>query len=73
MFRAVSVTDAADGGLVLGADVEFARIENLRDVQMDPLGRGLLVLRLLPGTGSVTELEMVRGWFREVEELLPGQ
>ncbi len=69
----VSVMDAADGGLVLGADAELAKIEGLHDVHMDPLGRGLLVLRQVQGTGRVTELEMVRGWFQEVEELLPGQ
>jgi len=73
VFRVVSVIDAADGGLVLSDDVEFARIEGMHDVHIDPLGQGLLVLRQVPGTGSVTELEMVRGWFQEVEELLPTQ
>lgn len=37
-----------------------------------PLGRGLLVLRDLAGTGIVTELEMVRGWFTEVQQTLAG-
>jgi hypothetical protein len=73
VFRMVSVSDTANGGLALGDDVEFARFAGLRDVHLDPLGRGLLVLRQVPENGIVTELEMVRGWFQEVAELLPEQ
>jgi serine/threonine-protein kinase len=73
VFRRVSVTDAADGGVVLGNDVEFARVEGLRGVRIDPLGRGLLLLRQVPGTGTVKDVQLVRGWYQEVEELLPGR
>jgi serine/threonine-protein kinase len=69
-IRVVPVTDTADG-LEVGGERELARIRNYRMMSVDPLGRGLIVVRQKEGTGTVTELQLVQGWFEEVRELLP--
>ena len=72
VLRSVSVEDDGSGGLTFGAEETIADIAGFRSLRVDPLGRGLLVMRDVAGTGRVTELEMVRGWFEEVKEALPG-
>ena len=72
LIRSLAVVDDDEGSLAFRRDEELATVDGLRSVRRDPLGRGLLVLRDLAGTGIVTELEMVRGWFTEVQQTLAG-
>jgi serine/threonine-protein kinase len=71
-IRVVAITDTADG-IEVGAERELAQIQDYRTMCVDPLGRGLVVVRQKAGTGTVTELQLVQGWFEEVRELLPGR
>lgn len=48
-------------------------VGGLRHVTLDGQGRGLVIVAEVPGSGIVTDIQLVQGWTRELAVMLPAR